>query len=1281
MNSRFLALLITVLFSTSAYAVLPPIANTDNDATLEDNGVTTDVLANDDDQGELDILSVTPQGVTATANGSFSCSAADCTYTPTANYFGNDSYGYEVCDNEATPLCDSTGVVNIVVNSVNDLPVASNQTLPTNEDVAVVVTMTGSDPVEGSGLSYSINSGPLQGSLGSVSGSNVTYTPGANFNGQDSFTFIVNDGSDNSSAATVTINVAPINDAPTANPQTVGTPEDTAVGVTLTGSDPENSALSFSVVSFPSRGVLSGTAPNLTYTPNAGVSGQDTFTFRVNDGNLNSPTATVTINVSSVNDAPTANSQTVATPEDTAVGITLTGSDPENSPLTFAIGTGPTQGTLTGTAPNLTYTPNAGVSGSDSFTFTVNDGELTSPAATVNINVSSVNDAPTANDQTVATPEDTPVAITLTGSDPDNDALSFAIVSGPSIGVLSGTAPNLTYTPNAGVSGMDSFTFTVNDGQLTSAAATVTINVSSVNDAPTANSQAVVTAEDIPIAITLTASDPEASPLTYAIVSGPSFGVLSGVAPDVTYTPNLDFNGADSFTFGVHDGELPSAPATVSISVTEVNDLPVVITPIGPQDAVEGAFFSINISGNFADADGEALVFTAFGLPASGNISISQQGVISGTPRIEDTDPIAVYDVTVRATDGSAAFIEDVFQLTISALDRANVSLSISAAPDPAMVNDQLVWTFTARNAIGPQTATNVELAGSFAGIGITVTESGGSNCAIQAEVNGITDFQCMMGALPVAGTSSIIINTATTAAGDVYVYASAATTDLLPIDPNPADNEDQMAVGVAQSFSGGEAQILGNATVRSVAAGDLDGDGMADLVVGTGAGQPVQIYLSGGFRDFVIPAITISDTASNEGIAIADFDGNGTLDVAVANGGGQTDKVYSNDGTGHFTPMATLPGSTFSQGIAVGDFNNDNRMDIAVATIQGNPVFLGNGNGGFNLHATLGNANSHDVAVARFDANGRDDLVFANVDGNSVVWTKNSGNGFTARAQILIGDASSVTVGEFGGDARPDLAFGRVPSGNGDVPANPVLINDGTGRFAAPFVWLGAAPTNDIHTGDVNDDSLDDLVFINDSGVHQIWSGNGGGFDLHSEQIVDDDSTVGVVTDLGMTDVGDPGGVDLAMGGAASAGLGVFLNDGFGNLGKGDVVPPVLTLVGDVEIEIAHGANYNDAGATADDNIDGPINSSRIVVNNPVNTSSVGLYTVTYNVSDVAGNAAVQISRTVNVLPDTGSGGSGGGSISPFALILLMFSVLFTTLIKEMRRRHAIIPVGHSKQ
>src|SRR5207249_589249 len=334
-----------------------------------------------------------------------------------------------------------------------------------------------------------------------------TYTPAANYNGADSFTFKANDGTVDSSAATVSLTVTAVNDAPVANAQTVTTAEDTAKAIVLTASDVDGDALTYAIVVGPAHGALSGVAPTVTYTPAANYNGPDSFTFKANDGTVDSAIATVAVTVTPVNDAPVATAQSVTTNQDTAKAISLTASDVDGDTLTYVVVTAPTHGTLSGTAPNLTYTPVAGYFGSDSFTFKANDGTVDSAAATVSLTVVHVNHAPVAADQAVTTAEDTAKAIVLTASDVDGDALTYAIVVGPAHGALSGVAPTVTYTPAANYNGPDSFTFKANDGTVDSAMATVTVTVTPVNDAPAAAAQSVTTSQDKAKAIRLTASD------------------------------------------------------------------------------------------------------------------------------------------------------------------------------------------------------------------------------------------------------------------------------------------------------------------------------------------------------------------------------------------------------------------------------------------------------------------------------------------------------------------------------------------------------------------------------------------------------------------------------------------------------------------------------------------------------------------------------------------------------------------------------------------------------
>ena len=185
----------------------------------------------------------------------------------------------------------------------------------------------------------------------------LTYIPDTNFTGNDTFTFVARDAVSVSPTVTVDIIVKGINDVPTAQNQSITILEDTAKSITLKAEDPDNSSVTYTLVTLPTNGILAGTLPNLTYTPNPDFDGSDTFTFVAKDTDSVSPIVTVSIVMEKVNDAPVANNQSLIVAENSSNNsVTLMATDADNASLTFTIVSYPTNGTLSGTAPNLTYT-------------------------------------------------------------------------------------------------------------------------------------------------------------------------------------------------------------------------------------------------------------------------------------------------------------------------------------------------------------------------------------------------------------------------------------------------------------------------------------------------------------------------------------------------------------------------------------------------------------------------------------------------------------------------------------------------------------------------------------------------------------------------------------------------------------------------------------------------------------------------------------------------------------------------------------------------------------
>jgi hypothetical protein len=527
------------------------------------------------------------------------------------------------------------------------------------------------------------------------------------------------------------------NHPPVANAQSVTVVKNTATSITLTGSDADaGDSLTYSVVTNPAHGTLSGTAPNLTYTPTAGYTGADSFTFKINDGHEDSNVATVSITVLA---RPTANAQSVAVAHNTATAITLTGSDtnsPPLTPLTYAIVTSPAHGTLSGFSANtgaVTYTPTTNYSGSDSFTFTVtNSSGLISAPATVTLNVAAA--APTANAQSVAVSHNTAKAITLTGSDPNVPALTpltFNVTVQPTHGTLTGTAPNLTYTPNAGYSGADSLQFTVtNKANITSSAATVTINVAAT--APIANPQTVAVPHNMATGITLTGSDPNVpalTPLTFNVTVQPTHGTLTGTAPNLTYTPNAGYSGADSLKFTVtNTANITSSAATVTINVAAA------ATPTANSQTVAVAHNTatgITLTGSDPNTPPETLTYGIGASPAHGTLSgfSANTGAVTYTPNTGYSGADS-FTFTVSNTSGLISAPATVTLTVAAAAPTAN-SQSVSTNQDTAVGitltgsdPNNPVLTFTYALGTGPS---NGSLSGFNANTGVvTYTPNAG---------------------------------------------------------------------------------------------------------------------------------------------------------------------------------------------------------------------------------------------------------------------------------------------------------------------------------------------------------------------------------------------------------------------------------------------------------------------------------------------------------------------------------------------------------------------------
>lgn len=642
----------------------PPVANNIVHSINKDTTLTVPapgVLANDYDPDFDPITAVLDSGP---ENGTLEFFYADGSfkYTPGPGFSGLDSFTYTASD---VSLSSDPATVTIIVN---EPPVAVDDSYSTDgarlEVAAPGVLGNDSDLDEGDKLIATLVYGPSNGSLTLNPDGSFDYTPDSGFAG-DTFTYKASDGMAYSNEATVFIPDGAVNIPPVANEGSATTPKDTPVGITLSASDQDGPLpLTYTVVTPPSNGSLSGIAPELIYTPNGIDTDPDSFNFKVYDGQANSDVATVSITVNAVNDAPVAVDDSYSTYEDTPLivpvldGVLKNDSDFEGDTLTAILVSGPSNGSLTlNPDGSFDYTPGSSFTGTASFTYKANDGAADSNPATVTITVNAVNNPPVAAPDTATTDEDTSVNVNVlkNDSDPDGDPLVVISVTDPPHGVaVANEDGTITYTPDPDYHGSDSFGYTIDDGKGNTDSATVTITVNSIEDSPVAVNDSDSTDEDTPVTVNVLANDSDADGDSPGVISAtdPASGSVV-INPDdtITYTPDLNFSGVDSFSYTIDDGKGNTDSATVTITVN----------PAGTVDEVtiSSAVYKDKPKRLVVEATStnSSAMLTVEAYSSSGNIILegttmtNSEGIFSFNAKVS-SEPITV---TVTSSEGGSA--------------------------------------------------------------------------------------------------------------------------------------------------------------------------------------------------------------------------------------------------------------------------------------------------------------------------------------------------------------------------------------------------------------------------------------------------------------------------------------------------------------------------------------------------------------------------------------------------------------------------------------------------
>ncbi|EXI79182.1 MAG: PQQ-dependent catabolism-associated beta-propeller protein [Candidatus Accumulibacter appositus] len=427
---------------------------------------------------------------------------------------------------------------------------------------------------------------------------------------------------------------------------------------------------------------------------------------RVIDDDLGIATATVNTATYPVNRAPMAVDDDINGDENTPIALDLLAndSDPDGDSLSTFVLTQPEHGTLLSLGDGrFTYRGNVDFTGNDSFTYVARDAKLGSNVAQVRLVVAPRNSAPSAVDDRIETAEDTTVTFDVRDNDrdPENDALSVQVVDLPQQGNLVSNADgSFRYTPVLDFNGTDTFSYRLSDGNLLSNLAIVSVVVAPVNDAPVAEADAFSGDEDQPINgnVLDNDSDVDGDELNAILVSGPANGSLQFASDgSFIYTPAVNFNGSDSFSYRANDGQSESAEVSVDLTVNPVNDPPT-LSEIADATLFEGESFRVSAVGSDVDPgdtlryaldlaptgasidpDSGAIVWQALDGDANGtshdfSVRVSDAGGESATRSFK----VKVLNVapTLTAEGAQASYIGEDYVLELSSSDPGDDSIS-----------------------------------------------------------------------------------------------------------------------------------------------------------------------------------------------------------------------------------------------------------------------------------------------------------------------------------------------------------------------------------------------------------------------------------------------------------------------------------------------------------------------------------------------------------------------------------------------------------------------------
>ncbi|HAS6550656.1 TPA: tandem-95 repeat protein, partial [Vibrio parahaemolyticus] len=703
------------------------VVNRVNDAPTVENAIADQVLSEDFDAYTIDLNEVFKDSdsslefsVSGNDNIQISIVSGVATINPTADWNGKETITFTAKDPSGESVSQT---VDFTVAPVVDIEADSSNVV---EDTPTIINVLGNDTFEGKDkvVSLDAENGPKNGTVIVNNDGTVTYTPDDNYVGEDTFTYILTSGGV-SESTTVEVNVTPVNDAPVAKDDIATTQEDTAVTIDVlpNDTDADGDKLSIESASVPKeQGTVEVVDGKLVFTPAENFNGHAEITYTVTDGQLTDE-AKVTVTVNPVDDAPTikvdaAESITEdAVSTDTIVAtLEVADTDTPEDQLTVSLENN-SNGyfVLVGDEVKLTQAGVDAVNNDElnlkdlTISASVSDGVNPAANDSDSLVVNRVNDAPTVEnaiaDQELSEDFAT-YTIDLNDAFKDSDsALNFS-VSGNSNVLVSIENGIATISPTADWNGSEILTFKATEPSGESISQTVNFTVAPVADI-VADKATVV--EDTPTIIKVLGNDTfEGGDQVVSLDTnnGPANGTVS-VNPDgsVTYTPNDNYHGADSFTYIVTSGGV-SESTTVSVDVTPVNDAPVAKDDIATTQ--EDTAVTIDVLPNDTDVDGDKLSIQSASVPeAQGKVEIVD-GKLVFTPA-ENFNGDA--EITYTVTDGELTD-ETKVSVTVNPVnDAPTIKVdAVESITENAVSTDTVVASLTVRDTDTPEDRLTVSL-------------------------------------------------------------------------------------------------------------------------------------------------------------------------------------------------------------------------------------------------------------------------------------------------------------------------------------------------------------------------------------------------------------------------------------------------------------------------------------------------------------------------------------------------------------------------------------------